>query len=96
MAPLPERTSSTPLAANERTASRTTVRETPNRTPRSRSDGSRSPGLSALLVIIWSTLSVTRSDRVGARSSVGYWTSSVVTMGPPRDLVFHHAKRVTP
>ena len=41
--PLPERTSITPFATRARTASRTTVRETPNCSPSSRSDGSRSP-----------------------------------------------------
>ena len=43
--PLPERTSITPFVTRARIASRTTVRETPNCSPSSRSDGSRSPTL---------------------------------------------------
>ena len=42
--PLPGRTSNRFLATSERTASRTTVRLTPNSVARSRSEGRRSPG----------------------------------------------------
>ena len=57
-----------PLAASARTASRMTVRETPNCLPSSRSGGSASPGLSLLETIVSMIASVTLSDSRGSRS----------------------------
>ena len=66
--PLPLRTSSRPFALSARTASRMTVRETPNWFPSSRSGGSASPGLSCPEAIISRMASVTLSDRRASRS----------------------------
>ena len=65
--PRPDRASTSPLATSERTASRITVRETPNCSPRSRSDSRRSPGASAPSMIACVTLAATFSDSVAPR-----------------------------
>src|SRR3954468_4168768 len=74
--PLPLRTSNMPLAASARTASRMTVRETPNCLPSSRSGGSMSPGFRSLDAIIsriaWVTLSDSRASRSMGRNAVAF------------------------
>ena len=59
-----------PLAASARTASRMTVRETPNWRPSSRSGGRRSPGFSWFDAIVSRIAAVTLSDSRASRLTV--------------------------
>src|SRR3989440_185004 len=91
--PLPVRTSITPFAASARTASRITVRETPNCSPSSRSEGRRSPGSSFRAMIVSSRRSATLSESRASRWTGENILSVRVSSSPTFPAILCHAVR---
>src|SRR2546425_5004150 len=98
--PLPVRTSITPFAASARTASRITVRETPNCSPSSRSEGSRSPACRPRAWIVSSRRSATLSESRGSRVTrgnvvfaVGSCSARVASRSRPKPILRHAVRQ---